>query len=253
MRIRRKPVEVEPMPEREAELCEKFAEAAREQGWIVYPETAGWDLVLVWGREGTEGLATGDQLGIEAKLRPSVEVLAQAHGRGTWQGPDFRGVLVPDASPTFTYIASCLNLHTFDLRSCLDFVPKHGHDRYGRWRRRRLGLSVDQNRRWKPDRRLWLPPVPLAGAGGAPSPRQLSKWRVGALRLCLLLRSRGYLTAEDFRREKISPSRWPACGWLVADGKIGRLTRYIAGPKPLPDVGYEVERDALASLTLVPV
>lgn len=235
------------MPEREADLCERFAEAARGQGWSVFPEVGGWDLVLVWARASIyQGPQEGDQLGIEAKLRPGVEALAQTHQRSRWKGPDFRGVLVPEASRDFAYLAAQLRLHTFDLKHCGTWEPKK-RPRYDRWQRSRVDIAVVDSMRWERDRRLWLPPVPLAGPGGQPCPRQLTRWRIGALKLCVLLRARGFLTTEDFKREKVDPSRWPRVGWLVADGKIGRLTRYVAGPAPLPDVGYEVERDALAA------
>lgn len=247
MRIRRKPLA---MPEREAELCERFAAAARDQGWDVFPEVAGWDVVLVWNRPAIyQGPAPGDQLALEAKMRAGVDALAQAHQRSRWSGPDFRGVLVPDATRDFRHVARELRLHVFDLRHCGPWKPaERKHRSWDRWERSRTKLEVQGDLRWNRDRRLWLPPVPLQGAGGAPSPRQLTRWRVGALRLCALLRSRGWITSEDFKREKINPSRWPAVGWLVGEGKIGKLTRYVPGPAPLPDVGYEAERDALAAV-----
>ena len=63
--------------------------------WTVYPETGGFDLLLVQD-------ATGDQLAVEAKLTFNLKVLEQVlPGRfdATWRhpakGPDFRAVLVP--------------------------------------------------------------------------------------------------------------------------------------------------------------
>jgi len=249
MRVRRKPVA---MPEREAELCERFAAAAREQGWDVFPEVAGWDLVLVFRGAPRErrhyeprcDARPGDQLALEAKMRASVDALAQAHQRSRWQGPDFRGVLVPEASRDFRYLAGELRLHTFDLSFC------------GPWKRKRAPtqdrrlLSVSEAMRWDRDRRLWLPPIPLQGPGGQPSPRRLTRWRIAALRLCVLLRSRGWLTSEDFRREKISIATWRD-RWIRADHagpREGKLVRYLAVPDvALPDAGYEAERDALSA------
>ncbi|MGD9676434.1 MAG: hypothetical protein AB7V19_07100, partial [Candidatus Bipolaricaulia bacterium] len=216
-----------------------------DQGWTVFPETDGWDLVLVWRRPSVfDGPQEDDQFGIEAKLRASVDVLAQTHLRGRRsRGPDFRGVLVPHASGPFDYLASQLKIHSFSLKHC---GPWKETSRYGTtWSNPRVDLHTVPRYRWDRRSRLWLPPVPLAGSGGSPSPRQLTKWRVGALKLCALIRARGYLTTEDFKEAKISPSRWPVQGWVVPDGKIGRLTRYVIGPSPLPDTGYEVERDAL--------
>lgn len=57
----------------EAELCTRFSDAAREDGWTVYPETSGWDLLLVDD--------DGVQVGIDAKARASFEVLMQCLDR----------------------------------------------------------------------------------------------------------------------------------------------------------------------------
>ena len=63
----------------------------REAKWTSYPETEGWDLLLV--RE--DGL----QLGIEAKLALNLEVLVQALGRGRdGVGPDCWPSSAPGAS-----------------------------------------------------------------------------------------------------------------------------------------------------------
>ena len=69
----------------EADLCREFTAAVREHGeWTAYPETCGWDLVLVH--------QTGVQIGIEAKKTLNAKVLVQALPR--WRrdeenGPDF--------------------------------------------------------------------------------------------------------------------------------------------------------------------
>ena len=76
----------------EGALCEAFAEWARAEGFTVYPETAGWDMLLV--------AADGHQLGIEAKLSLNLKVLAQALKGCTYsaeRGPDYRAILVPES------------------------------------------------------------------------------------------------------------------------------------------------------------
>lgn len=81
----------------EAALCEAFIRDVQAiRGWIVYPETAGFDILLV--REDT-----GHQLGIEAKLRLNEKVIDQILP-SDWsnlcndEGPDWRAVLVPEGS-----------------------------------------------------------------------------------------------------------------------------------------------------------
>jgi hypothetical protein len=84
-------------------------------------------------------------------------------------------------------------------------------------------------------------PVPHLRAG-QPSPRPLTAWREAAIRLCIRLRDRGFVTTHDFRELGISKRRWtdPVSGFLVADGYEGRVSRYRQRPGArLPDEGWE--------------
>lgn len=217
------------MTKRETDLCDEFATRARESGWTVYPETGGWDLLLV--------SANATQVGVQAKLRANFEVVAQAMWRSLYTpeyGPDFRAVLVPAAPPGFRAVCDELRIHVY--------LPAEEA-----WARA-VVVPPDPLRR-ATSRRHVLPPIVPSWSGGAPSPKTLSRWRVGALRLCALLRSRGYITAADFKAQKVDRSRWVAAGWVRGEGERGSL-RYVPGHNAagLPDVGYEAERDALAAL-----
>jgi hypothetical protein len=65
-----------PRFESEAALCEAYVTAIstghykQGKGWTIYPETSGWDLLLVRG--------DGVQIGIEAKLALNPLVVSQA-------------------------------------------------------------------------------------------------------------------------------------------------------------------------------
>ena len=48
----------------EADLCTAFARCVDKRDWIIFNETAGWDILLV-------RKADGFQIGIEAKLKLS--------------------------------------------------------------------------------------------------------------------------------------------------------------------------------------
>jgi len=87
----------------EAALCADFSVAAAAQGWTIYPETSGWDLLLVKG---------GTQIGVQAKLRPNLKVLAQAAQPLQWGrcGPDFLSVLVPDCEGEFRAVAQAAGI-----------------------------------------------------------------------------------------------------------------------------------------------
>lgn len=185
----------------EAELCEAFAAAARLQGWTVYPETCGWDLLLV--------AADGLQVGVQAKLRGNVEVIAQAvapvafarlygsNSRNPGQGPDHVAALVPLATREFRDVcAEC---------GVLVFAAWEGYDHDER--RRKVCIDAPRpdekylraRRRVFPGGRHDLPEFVPDVPAGVPSPVRLTEWKVKAIRLCALLRSRGWLTSADFK------------------------------------------------------
>lgn len=231
-------------PTTEAELCDAFTIAAERSGWDVYPEVGGWDLVLVWtGRTKLPAYHfrndrmpdPGYQIAVEAKLRPNCDAIwsavSRARSANTPRG-DETAVLVPHAPREFFQLCTHLKLRVFTLAGArADAIcPLHEP---------------------RPGTRLTLPPIALQGSGGAPSPRTMSRWRVGALRICAVLRSRGWITRDDFRAHRVDRSRWVAAKWIVADGKMGSLARYVPGPRfdsTGPEVGYEKERAALAAL-----
>lgn len=234
MKLRRKRKEP-PRPElgvRESILCDAFAKAARGDGWTVYPELGDWDLVLV---------RDGIQVGVQAKLRGNVTVLRQAlRGRSWRQGPRFRAVLVPKVTCDFRELATILGLDVYTENHVR--VVKHRRWGYTSTDRR---LEIETHARpWEHSEALWLPPVVTDRPAGVPCPSSLTRWRVAAIKLCLVLEARGHVTSDDFRKWGIDKGRWVVYGWIKADGKIGRLTRYTAGDE-LPIEGW---RDVAAEL-----
>jgi hypothetical protein len=64
----------------EADLCAAFVtDIQKVKGWKIYPETAGFDLLLVREEDGA-------QLAIEAKLALNTKVLEQALEGLRWSG-----------------------------------------------------------------------------------------------------------------------------------------------------------------------
>lgn len=248
---------------KEAELCALFRIAAEEDGWIVYPEVAGWDMVLVWSGEapipiGATAIPAGTQVGVEAKMRANVEVLAQVMDRLRFTArPDAAAILVPKAGSAFVNVAGSIGAGVYTLHHCGPYTLP----RSGGWERdRKIVAAPVPSRRYVPQAAskrspLWLPPVVSQGAAGVPSPSPLTKWRVAALRVCNLLRSRGWVTAADFRAEGVNPQIWKERRWIRPAGKIvpegatRAVTRYVVGDgSQLPDAGFEAEARALAEL-----
>lgn len=242
-------------PRSEAELCDALAVAAAADGWDVYPEVEGWDLLLVWNGTREDPLRlpkyapppVGYQIGIEAKLRGSCEAIVEALDRSRYKRPDEIAVLVPKAGKAFRALCAELRVRVF--------AAEHYGPTPASWGMRDrktvnpLGATAEDLERAAP-LRLKVPEVALQGSGGHASPRTMSTWRVSALRLCILLRSRGYLTGQDFKDASVSRQRWLTGKWIVRDGSEGRHARYVSGPRldvDGPEVGYEAERDALAA------
>ena len=195
--------------ETEEALCAAFAAWARTQGFTVYPETAGWDMLLVTDE--------GHQLGIEAKLALNLKVISQALGSlysSTAIGPDYRGILAPSSdSAVCAVMAHC---------GVAVFTPHYFHG--GIWQFRREGEYEFELHDWNPAKRCELPEFIPDVPAGVPAPRPLSPWKIGALRVMALLELQGFVTREEVRRCKNDPRRWCAGdGWLspLGNGRWG--------------------------------
>lgn len=233
----------------EAALCAEFRKSAEAAGFTVYPEVENWDLLLVvpdpvpefrtdvnWSAKLVEWirLRPGDQIGVQAKSRGDLKVLWQVAG-DFHGGPHYRVVLVDQASREFMEVAAHCG------------VPVVAPDRWGQLAWHNIGFM------WKFDSKkpLDLPPVVTDLPAGGSGPRQLTKWRVGALKMCKLIRARGYATTADFKAVGIDSRRWIG-EWLRPAGRCnlcpskpcvicgGHRVRYLPHPRnPLPDVGWE--------------
>lgn len=214
--------------EKEADLCASFAESAKTQGFKVYPETSGWDLLLVSERESRIGRYTvvkkGDVLGVQAKLRPSLEVLAQSIPRHlNSAGPDFILMAVPRTSSAFRTVAQALRI---------DVVAPYTYGFGGdaRWDVRPVNRHYFLEKPWYPDLEVSMP-------AGTPAPKSLTKWKIAAIRLCLYAETVPHITILDFERFGVSPHRWIEGGWveqLPGEGKRKERKYVLSKSDDLP-------------------
>lgn len=217
--------------ETEVDLCTAFMEAIDKRSWTPYVETEGWDILLV-------RRADGFQIGVQAKLKFNVHVINQALESGyrfaiAGPGPDCRAVLVPECEAGDLHgICAHLGVTVIQMRSSQD-----GHWREVDFRFNSRFTPVlpepgkgDWWEAWKelaPARRYRLPSYVPDGVAGAPSPIQLTEWKIRAIKLLILLDERGFVTRLDFDHLKLDPRRWLTLCWLQAkDGKM------IAGTVP---------------------
>lgn len=211
----------------EAALCADYiAEVTRTGEWLAYPETAGWDILLV-------RVSDGLQIGIEAKLRLNAEVIHQAAEQEYWynadkEGPDYRAVLIPWDKQggalhgllrrlhiTAIYFGKTPNEYKrYDTTGKLPDFSVHqepklspeSEGRYG-WREQWYDMC--------PTKRHALPEyIPDCGAGN-PSPIQLTDWKVKAIKIAVIAETVGFVTRRDFTYLQISMPRWTQCAWLA--------------------------------------
>lgn len=200
----------------EAALCDALAAAVRAAGWRWYPETSGWDAIAV--------LPDETQVGVQAKLRANVDVLAQCipdpaartHPR-LRPGVDVRAVLVPDAEPAFRRLATALRVVVLRGRVVRgDDSEWYGYDGV-RQAETVSGASylarvVADAPRHEYSQREWLPPFEPDLPAGVPSPRSVTPWRLAAARLCAEIRAGLTPTAKDLAERGMALSRWRT--WL---------------------------------------
>jgi hypothetical protein len=230
-----KPSEVKQHFPDEASLCDMFIRDMRAMGgWTIYPETAGFDIVLV--RD-----ATGHQLGVEAKLQLNAKVASQIlpgddGGYGICApGPDFRAVIVPCITESNGGIAQMLKILGVQVLSpdrCnlgkLQFSLSRFRGNDAREFDSTAGRLMEWDlawHDWNPSQRCKLPSIVPDVRAGVPAPLQLTPWKIGALKVLADLELDGFVTAKSVRDHSVDPRRFCASdGWLtpLGEGRWGR-------------------------------
>lgn len=207
----------------EADLCQAFIEQFNAlQGWTCYPETAGFDILVVH--------ETGWQIGVEAKLKLNAKVADQILP-GDWEsqygspGPDHRLVIVGDITEASLGIQRLLEMcGVAVLRPHMNRRPKPGvrfeYEHYPDFNLRdwlRQGTPWRKHLfDWNPPERCKVPVVVPDVPAGVPSPLRLTPWKEAALKVLIQLRQQGYITAKQITAHGISPTAWTRGGtaWL---------------------------------------
>ena len=230
----------------EASLVASFIESLnrsqrRQKNWTVYPETAGWDLVLVH--------STGAQVGIEAKLSLNAKVVDQAlsgqHQIFGSDGPDYRAVLVPAGKVQLHLDRICAAI---GIKILAHTPPQDGTFRYIDLPDPNSDYSYGHWPQWCPAQRLTLPDYIPDVAAGVASPVQLTAWKVKAIKLMICLERRGFVDRSVMRAIDISPSRWTdRCHGFLATNGNGQYVSCKATPdlRAQHPVNYaEIEADS---------
>lgn len=212
----------------EQELCQVLLDFARARGYIAHSEVSGWDILLV-NRE------TGEQIGVEAKLRPSVDVLCQALVKEDNSGPDVHAVLVPAATDAFNYVAGCCRVVVFEGARLNAIDP-----RVQQVVRNHFQWLIDSAPRWKHSERAWAPDVEVLVPAGTPAPKRTTKWKLAAVELCLRARAKGHVTSADLKELRLNRHWWfaPAFGPVLRVASRGTYVLHDPSSPKVPDVRW---------------
>jgi len=212
----------------EADLCAAFIAAVAKDGkWTAYPETAGFDILLVRNDDGA-------QMGVEAKLKLNAKVISQALPdylcyRYGMDGPDYRAVLVPrDTNADLAPLCRALGIGVIGARVQADPPNVHSRPFWPPLPERRSDSYSDQDwHEWGPVTRCKLPEYISDAGAGNPSPLMLTDWKIRAIKLAIILEERP-VTRADFKALGLNPQRWldPWTKWLIRAADGG----YIPGP-----------------------
>lgn len=211
----------------EADLCAGFIAAVVKDGsWTAYPETAGFDILLVRATDGA-------QIGIEAKLALNAKVVSQAlPGDGRWYsgeiGPDYRAVLVPadKCNADLKQVCAHVGITVITYRGPPENEWSRRPDFYP-FLPKETAWSGDASdwHEWLPSQRCPVPDYVPDVIAGASAPVSLTAWKVKAIRLAVLLEERA-VTRADFKHLQLSPTFWTG-----PNGCLSRTAEgYIAGP-----------------------
>lgn len=244
--------------ESEAALCEAFAAQARRHGWTVHAEVAGHDLMLIAPQGVPAHFEPGDQVAVEVKLQASVGLLRQLLPPdliGQTASADFHVAVVPSSGTVsdLRQVGRRLDIAVESASPDGPDIPFGGV--FGEW-----GSARYWPRAARVGSRLWCPDVVVDTAAGVPSPRSTTRWKIAAVRFCLLHRNRTVvedsrsvlapvgLTAMDFRSAGLDVRTFLRRGWAEAVSTSGRSICYRLIDAPdRPDHAYPEIVEALSS------
>lgn len=197
----------------EAEMCAAFInEVNALDGWTAYPETAGFDVLMVH--------CDGRQIGVEAKLSLNAKVADQILPKFTDEyfgkpSPDHRLVIVSKVTDASAGIEKMLNM--LGVRVML---PQEDWTRTGYVLRFKIEQLLKHDKAkntyfdgthlfdWNPEERCQVPAVVPDLPAGVPSPIRLTPWKESAIKLIALMRKQGYITVKQIAEHRMGSTAW---------------------------------------------
>lgn len=234
----------------EFELCNDLIDLARNLNWKIYPEVSNYDLVIVSTTE-KYPFKIGDQIGIEAKLKPNVKVLSQIIEKmSDHKGPNWIATLTPYITEEFASVSKFLrisNIFAFDKAN--DPVSQQKNKLRSTFKH----FSNINRKFYKVP--LWVPDYEIDIEAGAASPKSVSPWKVKAVEFVININKNknGLMTSQDFRDYGVGNYQtWLDRGWIKYSGmKDGKHKLWIFTKHPeRPDLRWpEITKSIISSLS----
>lgn len=225
--------------ESEAEMMANFILYAEASGYDCYSETNDYDLYLVCKE-------TGYQIGVEGKQSFNAKVIDQASIEKAYSSisPDFVCCLVPEGGKEdLISIANKLNVTIIRSKGKLIGNPELNQCKSVKYKGSTVQAFLPSlpnfkinnywiNNKWFdlcPIKRHSIPDYKPDVISGSKSPLKLTSWKIKAIKICCVLKTRGYVIPKDFKELKIHQSLWGQRGWIVKGKKRGE---WIEGELP---------------------
>lgn len=211
---------------KESELCDLYIRDFNNvSGWTCYPETAGFDILVVH--------QDGRQIGVEAKLSLNMKVANQIlpsfnddlYGR---PGPDHRMVIVSRITDASEGIEKMLQRFGVAVLTPRQRWGRDGYEYY-------FPVDLIANESdclermfdWSPAERCYVPPIVSDLPAGVPSPIRLTPWKESAVKIVALMRSQGFVTVKQIAQHGMGATRWTqpigsASAWLTKGASRGQ-------------------------------
>lgn len=237
----------------ETDLCAAFIEQFNAlEGWTCYPETAGFDILVVND--------DGRQIGVEAKLKLNAKVADQILPdpwaiRCATPGPDHRLVIVgdiTDASAGIVKMLEALGVAVLKPYMQTRYKKPEGLREFEKFPDFQLSSWIRRGYEWQPHLADWNPTerckvpcvVPDVPAG-VPAPLRFTPWKEQALKVLIQMRKQGFITAKQITAHGISSTVWTQgpTAWL----QKGDLQGQWVASERLPDFDKQ-HPDAYAKL-----
>lgn len=220
----------------ENELCNIFIEYAKKNNWRVFPETSNFDILIV---------KNNFQVGIQAKLKPNIDVIAQSLDHSHEKSPNIKAILVPQATRKFKLVCKALKIYVIEgvIKKCK--VENNGKKINIKvyWDKEIKTILPNENNKYYlriSKNKCWIPDVEINTPAGVKSPKRITEWKVKAVKICIKLNEKKFLTSMDFKLANLSMIIWRSKKWIIDSGeREGRMIKYIKNPIAiLPDVLY---------------